>query len=224
MRMEAQSRLDRDPGLIGHYAGFISRLLAFLIDTVILAITLIIVSWFVNITFDMLQLRPIFKFLISSAGLQPVADLIFTPITAGLLSFGFIIAYHIFFWVSAGQTPGKALMGIRVVPTRGGKISLWRAILRYACYYLSGILLGLGFLWIIIDDKRMAWHDKISGTCVIYVWDARPDETFLTAATKIFRARQESLHELQKQRDRLRELVAFEDDQSSIDGDSQSSK
>jgi uncharacterized RDD family membrane protein YckC len=40
------------------------------------------------------------------------------------------------------------------------------------------IPLFLGFFWILIDDRRQGWHDKIAGTCVVYTWHARPDETF----------------------------------------------
>jgi len=29
--------------------------------------------------------------------------------------------------------------------------------------------LGLGFLAMLVDDRRQAWHDKIARTCVIYV-------------------------------------------------------
>jgi uncharacterized RDD family membrane protein YckC len=40
-------------------------------------------------------------------------------------------------------------------------------------------LFFLGFLWILIDNRRQGWHDKMAGTCVIYNWPARPDENFL---------------------------------------------
>jgi uncharacterized RDD family membrane protein YckC len=38
---------------------------------------------------------------------------------------------------------------------------------RYFAYYLSTILLGLGFLWIIWDPKKQGWHDKLAGTVVV---------------------------------------------------------
>ncbi|MFN2241977.1 MAG: hypothetical protein ACK2U2_06795, partial [Anaerolineae bacterium] len=41
-------------------------------------------------------------------------------------------------------------------------------------YWLSTLLYGLGYLWIAIDNRREAWHDKIARTAVIYAWDARP--------------------------------------------------
>ena len=45
----------------------------------------------------------------------------------------------------------------------------WVALLRYVGYIVSGIAIGLGFLWIIWDDKKQGWHDKIASTKVIRV-------------------------------------------------------
>jgi uncharacterized RDD family membrane protein YckC len=103
----------------------------------------------------------------------------------------------------AGQTPGKAVLGLRVVPLSGGKISIWRAFLRYLGYYLSALTLGLGFIWVLIDDRRMTFHDKLARTCVIYVWDARPDETFLRSAIDELVARSAAVRALVARRKKL---------------------
>jgi alpha-D-ribose 1-methylphosphonate 5-triphosphate synthase subunit PhnG len=42
--------------------------------------------------------------------------------------------------------------------------------------------LGLGFLWVLGEDRRRAWHDRIAHTYVLYVWDARYEENFLRNA------------------------------------------
>jgi uncharacterized RDD family membrane protein YckC len=55
-----------------------------------------------------------------------------------------------------------------------------RGILRYLGYSLSAISLFLGFFWILIDDRRQGWHDKIAGTLVIYTWEAHHEERFLS--------------------------------------------
>jgi uncharacterized RDD family membrane protein YckC len=39
--------------------------------------------------------------------------------------------------------------------------------------------MGIGLLWIMVDDQRQGWHDKLAKTFVIYTWAARPDEQFL---------------------------------------------
>ena len=180
MSSSSPIKANENKSLTGHYAGFTSRLIAFSIDISIVSIVIIFFTWFVSATLEMLQVKLLLTALNkSSSGLNPVISFLFSPIIASILSVIFIFGYHVLFWFFTGQTPGKMILGIRVVPLRGGKMSIWRAFLRYLCYPISAIPLGLGFISILIDDQRMGWHDKLARTCVIYIWDARPDETFL---------------------------------------------
>jgi uncharacterized RDD family membrane protein YckC len=169
-----------EKSLIGYYAGFFSRLLAFIIDTIIISFSLVATTWFFTVTATMLQFRTILGFSLSAIpGFSALIDNIVGLELGSFLSFIFVLGYHVFFLVFAGQTPGKALLGLRVVPLSGGKIPVWRALVRFLAYFPSALLIWIGFLWIIVDDRRQAWHDKLAGTCVIYTWDARPDERFL---------------------------------------------
>ena len=190
---------------LGHYAGFISRLSAFVVDIIITSAVIVFVTWFISVTTSMLQVKPLISLVIKTfPSLEPFIRLLFNPIAISFYAFSFVILYHVLFIFLVGQTPGKALIGIRVVPLRGGKMSLWRSILRYAGYYLSGVTLGLGFLWILVDDRRLAWHDKLARTCVIYAWDARPDETFLNNATQKLAARRDALRAMISRRNQIR--------------------
>jgi uncharacterized RDD family membrane protein YckC len=96
---------------------------------------------------------------------------------AGVLSFLFMGVYYVFFWSLTGQTPGKMIFGVRVVSVDGGRVSIWQSIRRFVGYLISFILY-LGYLWILVDDRRQGWHDKIANTLVVYAWDARPGELF----------------------------------------------
>jgi uncharacterized RDD family membrane protein YckC len=49
----------------------------------------------------------------------------------------------------------------------GGKPSTGQFIGRYLCYYLSSLLLGLGFIWVAFDSRKQGWHDKLAGTLVV---------------------------------------------------------
>jgi uncharacterized RDD family membrane protein YckC len=69
-----------------------------------------------------------------------------------------------------------------VVTTDGKRMGVRRSFLRTLCYTLSLAPLGLGFLWVLGEDRRRAWHDKIAHTYVLYVWDARYEENFLRSA------------------------------------------
>ncbi len=166
--------------LAGHYAGFTSRLLAFVIDVIIISVTLIAINWFLSVTATMLQFRTILGFSFRSIpGFKSFVDALFGLPIGSTISFLFVMGYHVFFLVFAGQTPGKALMGLRVVPIKGGKLTWLQAFVRFLGYIPSAILVWLGFIWMLIDDRRQAWHDKLARTCVIYTWEALPDEKFL---------------------------------------------
>ena len=183
-----------DTTLIGHYAGLTSRLLAFILDTIIVASIILSTSWFVATSWRMLQLEPAVRQVEQrSAVLETLVAFFTSPLFYSLVTLLFVASYYIFFWTIAGQTPGKGIMGLRVLPRRGGKLKLSRSILRYFGYYISIIPLGLGIFWILIDDRRLAWHDRLAGTCVVYAWEAKPDETFLAVETSKVIARTSAL-------------------------------
>jgi uncharacterized RDD family membrane protein YckC len=166
--------------LLGSYAGFISRCLAMVIDSLIISFSFIALTWFVSVTTTMLQLRTFLGFSFNAIpGFTGFLDFLFGPVSAGLLTGVYILSYHVFFWTLTGQTPGKALLGVRVVTTDGKRISPWRGILRFCGYFLAAIPLGIGLLWMLVDDQRQGWQDKVAGTYVIYTWAAQPDEQFL---------------------------------------------
>ena len=81
-----------------------------------------------------------------------------------------------------GQTLGMILMGLRVVTIEGRRLTVWRAIIRFIGYIIAALPFFLGFAWILVDNRRQGWHDKIAGTYVAYIWAAKPDERFLVRA------------------------------------------
>jgi hypothetical protein len=72
-----------------------------------------------------------------------------------------------------GRTAGGALFGLQVLTDDGGDVSGRRAIGRALAFPLSFLILGLGFLGILLGDQRRALHDVMAGTVVVYSWDAR---------------------------------------------------
>ena len=79
------------------------------------------------------------------------------------------IIYVIGFWTWRGQTPGKMFLGVKIVKTDGSPIGIGRAILRYVGYFVSAIIIFIGYLMIAWDSKKQGLHDKIAGTCVVEV-------------------------------------------------------
>jgi len=66
-----------------------------------------------------------------------------------------------------GGTPGKLILGIRIVNEKGEYIGIPMAILRYIGKILSAIILGIGYLMIAWDGKKRGLHDKIAKTYVV---------------------------------------------------------
>ncbi len=81
--------------------------------------------------------------------------------------------YFAYCWASSGRTAGMALFGVRVVTDDGTDVNGRRAVVRTLAFPLSFLFLGLGFVGILLGDRRRALHDVIAGTAVIYSWDAR---------------------------------------------------
>jgi uncharacterized RDD family membrane protein YckC len=77
------------------------------------------------------------------------------------------LAYVVYFWTTSGATPGKMAMGLRVVSTDGSPLTVGKAVIRYVGYFVSGIVILIGFIWIAFDANKQGWHDKIAGTYVI---------------------------------------------------------
>jgi uncharacterized RDD family membrane protein YckC len=75
-------------------------------------------------------------------------------------------AYEIPFWVSPWQaTPGKKLCGMVVTTMDGDRLSVSRAMGRYACKCASGAIL-IGSFFIPFTRWRQALHDLMAGTLV----------------------------------------------------------
>ncbi|RZT97916.1 RDD family protein [Rivibacter subsaxonicus] len=133
------------------YVGFWLRVWAALIDTLlVLLMTLPLVALFYGWDLDKLA---------SSSGERPL-DLIINwvlPAIAVLL-----------FWHYRQATPGKMVIGARIVDAgTGAKPSTGQNIGRYLGYFVSIVPFCLGLLWVGWDARKQGWHDKLAGTVVV---------------------------------------------------------
>ncbi len=83
-----------------------------------------------------------------------------------VISFG----YYTYFHGKTGQTPGDAVMSIRVVDFRDGTgepIGYGRALVRALMSIVSALALLLGYFWMLWDSEKQTWHDKVAGSVVI---------------------------------------------------------
>lgn len=144
----------------GQYAGFVTRMVAIVSDLAIILFILIAIG----IASALIQTFFGFSELMLSL----------LNIVVLLLGLSVLTLYFILFWTLTGQTPGHYLMGSRVVRTDGGRVTIGVAVRRLIGYYISAFLF-LGFLWVLWDNKRQGWHDKLAGTYVVYAWSFDKD-------------------------------------------------
>lgn len=97
------------------------------------------------------------------AHLSLVATIIITLV--GVIAGGGIFAT---FWALAGQTPGMRFLSIRLIHDGSRQITLGIAVRRVLALIASVLPLGLGYLAILRDPRRRGWHDRLTGTEVIY--------------------------------------------------------
>ena len=72
------------------------------------------------------------------------------------------------FWVRFYATPGKMLLNLKVLDAETGEgLTVMQAIGRYFAYFVSIIPLFLGLFWVGFDKKKQGWHDKLAGTVVV---------------------------------------------------------
>jgi uncharacterized RDD family membrane protein YckC len=135
------------------YVGFWRRVLASLIDTVLLAAVTIpvLLLWYGT---------SLFALRLSESGLAGPFDFLMQYVVPMLAVIGF--------WHYKQATPGKMAVDARIVDARtGGRPSLGQCVGRYFAYVLSALPLGLGFIWIAFDRRKQGWHDKLAGTLVV---------------------------------------------------------
>ncbi len=78
-----------------------------------------------------------------------------------------LAGYGALMWKIKGTTIGGLVCGLKVVRRDGAELNWDTAIVRALGCFLSMVVAGLGFLWIVFDEDRQAWHDKIAGTLVV---------------------------------------------------------
>jgi uncharacterized RDD family membrane protein YckC len=66
-----------------------------------------------------------------------------------------------------GETLGMRAWKLRLEGADGRPPGWGRVLLRFAAAVVSWAALGLGFLWVLVDREKLAWHDRLSGTRLV---------------------------------------------------------
>ncbi len=157
--------------------GLFRRLAALLYDSAALFSVLFVASALVVVPAQMVW------------GITNISDHVLFQVLLGLV----VLVFYGWFWTHGGQTLGLRAWHMRMVRIDGGKPG-WTDVLKRigapVLLWLPGHLgltyfgfdpaqaalialipFGTGLLWILVDKRKLAWHDHLSGTRPILARD-----------------------------------------------------
>ena len=142
----------------GHYAGALSRLVAYGADLLILtsvyAVALALLEFAINAA------TPWSIDFKTGHVLVLLGELLWAALYFGNS------------WIVFARSPGMTLLGLRIVQADGSSLDRHHAIIRLLAFPLGFLTLGVGFLGIIFGRTHQAIYDRIARTAVVYDWDA----------------------------------------------------
>ena len=141
------------------YAGFWIRVVAALIDGVIMWVfQMVVYAAFGVAMFGATSLDPA-----SSGAFETTGGII-----AYLISLAGGLAYYVLMESSAKQaTVGKMALGLIVCDVNGQRITPLRAVGRYFAKILSYIILLIGYIMVAFTEEKTGLHDIICSTRVV---------------------------------------------------------
>jgi uncharacterized RDD family membrane protein YckC len=145
----------------GNYGGSVTRFLAHTLDGAIAGALFIAAS-------------AAFRYVVESViGVE-------TPTPRGPWGgLALLLWLFLYWWLTvavAGKTPGKGILGLRILAHDGEPLGAGRSALRALALPLSYAVFGLGFFGVVLGKERRALHDVIAGSVVVYDWGDRPAE------------------------------------------------
>ena len=141
------------------YGGFWIRVVAFIIDAVIVRV----VAAPIGMIFGLGGLAgTLGGFPHGAMGMHLLGG----GVVAVVVVFGSWL-YEAFMLSSPYQaTLGKMILGMKVTDLYGNRISFARATGRHFAKWLSGMILGIGFIMVGFTERKQGLHDMLAGTLV----------------------------------------------------------
>lgn len=140
-----------------HYAGFWIRVVARVIDGVMLGVAQACIALAFFGTFGA-------QFVPSVTRSATIG----TRLGFQFISYSVVIVYEAVFLHFQGATPGKMALGLKVVRSNGAPLGWGVSIGRYFMYLVSGLILGIGYFMAGFDDEKRTLHDRVCDTRVTY--------------------------------------------------------
>ena len=150
------------------YGGFWIRFAAYFIDGIILGVA----SGAVQLLFLGSLYRPLMNMrepVPPDEALAAFGAMMGTLALSMLVSVLIGASYEGFFVGRTGATPGKMVLGLKIVRPNGAPVSMGRAFARYFAKWLSSLTFGIGYILAGFDAEKRAMHDMIVDTRVVKV-------------------------------------------------------
>lgn len=148
------------------YAGFWIRFIASVIDSILVMIIILPILQFFFGRNDSVSTTILNSNGISAYNFESMSAL---SGTGQLVYFLSVLAVVMLFWIYRSATPGKMLLGLKIIDAKtGSSITKQQGLVRYLGYCVSTLFFCLGFIWAGFDRRKQAWHDKMAGTLVVY--------------------------------------------------------
>ncbi|MPW35304.1 RDD family protein [Vibrio sp. B1Z05] len=151
------------------YAGAFKRVLAWIIDSIILVIPIFIFVYFLelNVYQNTTSIDSMVAGGMSSFEIQARLDATVDALS-NLVGFLISLLYFSFMDSSKKQaTFGKLIMGIKIITKTGGKLSFFRAMWRFISKIFSSLILFIGLIMIPFTKKKQGLHDFMAGSLVV---------------------------------------------------------
>jgi len=143
----------------GRYAGIVTRLVGFLIDVVSIMVLFALGGRLLEYLLGVLLGHQV-----AFSDSSQEAEMAF-----GVWTF-LALAVPLAIW---GRTIGMSIVGLHAVRADGRPLGAGRAVIRTLVLPLSFVLLGVGFLLIVLRPDRRALHDLLAGSAVVYATQPR---------------------------------------------------
>jgi uncharacterized RDD family membrane protein YckC len=148
------------------YAGFWIRVVAWLIDSVIIGIPIFIVLVILSVVVGGVNGAA----TSGSTSQQNAA----AAASGGVLILFYLVvlvisvAYWVYFWGTSGSTLGMRLFHLRVVDAQtGAPIGIGRAVVRWLMTLVNSWACYIGWIWVAFDARKQGWHDKVANSVVL---------------------------------------------------------
>ncbi|MBL1214413.1 MAG: RDD family protein [Ignavibacteriae bacterium] len=164
------------------YAGFWKRLLAYLLDQIIISgiISILFFPFFImfaagTIPKDLFKNFNEYDYTLSSfqsveGGLEAAAAFMFLFFIGVIFLLTIIIKWLYFALMESSKkqaTLGKMIIGIMVTDLYGKRITFAKASGRFFSKFISGFILNIGYIIAAFTEKKQALHDMIAGCLVV---------------------------------------------------------